>query len=132
MYHEALAAAKTGWVNSMTDATEGGLATALHEMSEASGVGLKIDAEKIPVLPETHEICEAYGLDPIGLIASGMLLMTTSPMRVEGLSHRLSALGVACTPIGVVTLADEGRLLETQGQVSALPYFAVDELTKIL
>ena len=132
VYHEALAAAETGWVNSMTDATEGGLATALHEMSEASGVGLQIDAEKIPVMPETHEICEAYGLDPIGLIASGMLILTTSPTRVEGLSHQLSALGVACTPIGVVTLADEGRLLETQGQVSALPYFAVDELTKIL
>lgn len=132
VYHEALAAAETGWVNSMTDATEGGLATALHEMSEAGEVGLKIDAEKIPVLPETREICRAYGLDPIGLIASGMLLLTTSPARVEGLRRRLDALGVACTPIGVVTPSDEGRLLENQGEVSALPYFAVDELTKIL
>jgi hydrogenase maturation factor len=132
VYHEALAAAETGWVHSMTDATEGGLATALHEMSEAGEVGVRVDAEKIPVLPETQEICQAYGLDPIGLIASGMLILTASPERVDGLMQRLSALGVACAAIGVVTPSDEGRLLVNQSEVSALPYFAVDELTKIL
>jgi hydrogenase maturation factor len=132
VYHEALAAAETGWVNCMTDATEGGLATALHELSEAGEVGVRIDAEKIPVLPETQEICQVYGLDPIGLIASGMLILTANPERVDGLKQRLSALGVACTPIGLVTPSDEGRLLVNQGDVSALPYFAVDELTKIL
>ncbi|MFQ5921289.1 MAG: AIR synthase-related protein [Anaerolineales bacterium] len=132
VYHEALAAAETGWVNCMTDATEGGLATALHELAEAGEVGVRIEAEKIPVVPETREICQAYGLDPIGLIASGMLILTAGPARVDGLRQRLGALGVACAPIGVVTPSDEGRLLVNQSDVSALPYFAVDELTKIL
>jgi len=132
VYHEALAAAETSWVSSMTDATEGGLATALHEMSEAGEVGLRIEAEKIPVLPETREICQVYGLDPIGLIASGMLILTASPEWVDGLKERLSALGVACASIGVITPSEEGRLLVKEGDVSDLPYFAVDELTKIL
>jgi len=132
VYHEALAVAETGWVNCMTDATEGGLATALHELSEAGEVGVRIDAEKIPVLPETQEICQVYELDPIGLIASGMLILTASPERVDELRERLSALGVACAAIGVVTPSDEGRLLVNQSDVSDLPYFAVDELTKIL
>ncbi len=132
VYHEALAAAETGWVNCMTDATEGGLATALHELSEAGEVGVRIDAEKIPVLPETQEICQVYGLDPTGLIASGMLILTTSPERVDGLRQRIGELGVACTPIGVVTPSDDGRLLVHQSEESDLPYFAVDELTKIL
>ncbi len=132
VYHEALAAAETGWVHSMTDATEGGLATALHEMSEAGEVGVRVEAEKIPVLPETREICEAYALDPIGLIASGMLILTASPERAGGLRQRLRALGVACAAIGVVTPSDEGRLLVKQSETSTLPYFAVDELTKIL
>jgi thiamine monophosphate kinase len=61
-----------------------------------------------------------------------MLILTANPERVDGLKQRLSALGVACTPIGLVTPSDEGRLLVNQGDVSALPYFAVDELTKIL
>ena len=132
VYHEALALAETGWVSSMTDATEGGLATALHEMAEAGKVGVRIDAEKIPVLPETREICQAYGLDPIGLIASGMLILTARPERVDELRQRLSTLDVALAPIGVVTPSDEGRLLVNQNEASDLPYFAVDELTKIL
>ena len=132
VYHEALAAAETGWVNCMTDATEGGLATALHEMSEAGEIGVRIHAEKIPVLPETQEICQVYELNPIGLIASGMLILTASPERVDELRERLSALGVACAAIGVVTPSDEGRLLVNQSDISDLPYFAVDELTKIL
>ena len=132
VYREALAAAETGWVHSMTDATEGGLATALHELSEAGGVGVRVDAKKIPILPETQAICLAYGLDPIGLIASGMLILTLNPERVDGLRQLLSALGVACAPIGVVTPFNEGRLLVNQNEVSDLSYFAVDELTKIL
>lgn len=132
VYKDALAAADTGTVHAMTDATEGGLATALHEMAEAAGVGLLIEAEKIPVMPETGKICEEFGIDPIGLIASGMLIMTAPPDAVESLCGALDKAGVPCTPIGEVRPADEGRRLSKAGEVADLPYFANDELTKVL
>ncbi len=132
VFHEALMAAETEGVHCMTDATEGGLATALHELAEAGEIGLRIEAERIPVLPETESICGAYGLNPIGLIASGMLILTAAPASVAALSERLDGIGVTCTPIGVVTSAKEGRLLVSGASVNELPYFAVDELTKIL
>ena len=54
--------------------TEGGLATACWELAQAAGVGLRIDRERVPVLPEGRRLCEAFGLDPLGTIASGSLL----------------------------------------------------------
>lgn len=51
VYTVALTAADTGFIHSITDATEGGLATALHEMAEAANVGLFIEAEKVPIFP---------------------------------------------------------------------------------
>ena len=132
VYKDALAAAETHSVNAMTDVTEGGLATALHEMAQAAGVGVLIEAEKIPLLPETETLCAEFGLNPLGLIASGMMIMTAAPDKVEALQRHMVAAGVPCAPIGVVTPAEQGLRMSQAGQVTALPYFAVDELTKVL
>lgn len=131
VYQDALAAAETGCVSAMTDATEGGLATALHELASAAEVGVLVEAEKVPLLPETERLCAEFGLDPFGLIASGMMIMTTPPGRVESLEQHMATAGVPCAAIGVVTAADEGCKLSRAGQVVDLPYFAHDELTKI-
>ena len=59
----------------MHDPTEGGVATALHELAWAAGVGLRVRSEDIPGFPETQALCNHYHLDPLGLIASGALLI---------------------------------------------------------
>jgi hypothetical protein len=59
----------------MHDPTEGGLATALYEMAEASGLGVAVREEAITVLPETQAICSAASLAALGLLASGALLI---------------------------------------------------------
>ncbi len=132
VYTDALTAADSGFVTAMTDATEGGLATALHEMAEAANVGFLIDAEKLPIYPETEQLCSALGLDPIGLIASGMLIMTAPPAKAEELTGVMKAAGVQCTAIGTVTNPEAGRRLARGDEVVDLPYYAVDELTKVL
>src|SRR5438128_4081233 len=76
---EAEIACELATVHSMHDPTEGGIATALAELAEAAGVGLRIDADRIVRLPEGVELCRAFGLDPLGTIASGALLVTLAP-----------------------------------------------------
>ena len=44
-------------VHAMHDPTEGGLSGGLVEMAAAANVGLLIDMEAVPVLPECREIC---------------------------------------------------------------------------
>jgi hydrogenase expression/formation protein HypE len=132
VFQDALTAAETGLIHCMTDATEGGLATALHEMAEAAEVGVLVEAENVPVLPETAQICAEYGIDPMGLIASGMLIMTAAPDSVGEIRRRMLKINIDCTPIGTVTARSAGCRLSKAGVESDLPYYATDELTRVL
>ncbi|MCJ7431611.1 AIR synthase family protein, partial [Candidatus Bathyarchaeota archaeon] len=54
---DAITAFKTGAVHAMHDPTEGGVAGGIHEMADASHLGFRVHKKKIPVRPETTEIC---------------------------------------------------------------------------
>lgn len=128
----ARAAHATGAAHAMHDPTEGGLMTALHELAEAAGVGLRISRAAVSVLPECATICAALGLDPLGLLASGALLVTLDEAEAPAALDRLHAAGIPVALIGQVTPAAEGRLLEDGDHASPLPAFARDELARCL
>src|SRR5688572_10370659 len=98
-------------VHAMHDPTEGGIATALHELATAAGVGLRIDRDRITVLPEGRALCEAFGLDPLGTIASGALLMTLAPAEAGVVIHALAREAIDCHFIGQVVPAAQGVTL---------------------
>lgn len=128
---EALIAADAGLVSAMHDPTEGGLATGLAELAEAAQVGLYIDEAAIPILPEGRELCSAFGLDPLGVIASGSLLLTTSEDRFKPLCERLESAGIPCTAIGRVVPPEHGLTLSRGGTHRPLPRFATDEISSL-
>ena len=117
-------------VHSMHDPTEGGLATALREMCEAAGVGVVVDGDAVPVLPESRAVCRALGLDPLGLIASGALLATVSPEEAPALVAALERESIAAGVIGRVTVPEEGLRLRTGDGIRELPAFDRDELAR--
>jgi hydrogenase maturation factor len=129
---EALAASSAFRVHSMHDPTEGGLAQGLREVAQAAGVGLRIEANRIPVLPETETVCKALGLDPLGLLASGALLITVSKEEGPPLIVSLTDAGVPAHAIGTVTPPSEGVKLRNRGTVVDLPTFPRDELARYL
>lgn len=97
---EAILAFTTGGVNAMHDPTEGGVAGGIHEMADASNLGVRIFKEKIPVAKETTEICNFYGIDPLQLISSGALLIATKQASAERVIKKLNKNGIAATIIG--------------------------------
>jgi hydrogenase maturation factor len=127
---DAARAAVDGPVHAMHDPTEGGLATALHELAEAAGVGIEIDRDEVPVLPETEAVCTALGLDPLGLLASGALLVTVPQEEAGGLTDRLGRGGIASNQIGRVTAPEVGTIMRTQRGRVPIPQFARDELAR--
>lgn len=123
---------ETGGVHAMHDPTEGGLVTALHELAEAAGVGLRVRREAISVLPECGLICTALGLDPLGLLASGALLAAVDPALAPLAVERLRAAGIPAAIIGEARPAPEGRLLVDGERAGPLPVFERDELARYL
>jgi hydrogenase expression/formation protein HypE len=126
----AAIACDTAEIHAMHDPTEGGLATGLLELARGANVGLTVDAERIPVLPECKAICDALDLDPMGLIGSGALLATLPPADVPKLIDALALEGIPAFEIGRVTSSDEGLELWTPDGTRDLPAFERDELAR--
>ncbi len=129
---DALVAGDSTKVHSMHDPTEGGLATALHEVSRAAKVGLVIDSRALPIFPETQRFCSHYHLDPLGLIASGALLMTVGSGEAGKVVSRLEKEGIRAYVIGAVVPPSQGVRLRSGSKLYDLSAFERDELTKIL
>ena len=128
---EATLACELAEVHAMHDPTEGGIATALHELAQAAGVGLRIDADRIVVLPEGRELCAAFGLDPLGTLASGALLLTLAPADAGIVIHALAREGIDSHFIGQVVPPAEGVTLVTGSRRTPLPEFPRDEITRL-
>jgi hydrogenase maturation factor len=128
---DSRAACGAARVHAMHDPTEGGLATACWELAQAAGVGLRIDRERVPVLVEGRRLCEVFGLDPLGTIASGSLLMTVASADANAVAGACRAAGVDCAAIGRVTAASEGVALVSGGRARPMPAFPQDEITRI-
>jgi hydrogenase expression/formation protein HypE len=112
------------------DPTEGGLATAVAELGESTGHGVEIDRQAIPILPETRAICDALGLDPLGLIASGALLAVVPPDEAEPAVDALDAAGIRSAVIGRLTNDPNERTMVDAGIRGEIPTFAVDEIAR--
>jgi hydrogenase maturation factor len=119
-------------VHAMHDPTEGGLATALWELAAAAGVGLRVYRDAVPILPETQALCQRFGLDPLGLIASGALLATVPAVQAEEAVRLLAEAGIAARCIGEVLPAGEGVWLRDAGGDQPLPRFARDEFARLV
>ena len=127
---DARIALESADVHSLHDLTEGGLVTGLREVAVASDLGVAVEQDSIPVLPECQEICQALDLDPLGLLASGAMLITLSAGDVPGLVSALAAQGIEGWEIGQMLAQEEGMvMIGFDGEVP-LPEFPRDELAR--
>jgi hydrogenase expression/formation protein HypE len=119
---DAITAYKTGGVNAMHDPTEGGIAGGIHEMADASNLGVKVLEEKIHVQPETQKICKFFKIDPLQLISSGALLISAKPKFTEKIIRQLRKENIPASVIGQFLENPRKRqLLTRDGQTKNLP-----------
>src|SRR3989449_2703232 len=128
---EAEIACELATVHAMHDPTEGGIATALGELAAAAGVGLRIDRDRVMVLPEGKALCEAFGLDPLGTIASGALLIALAPADAGIVIHALARESIDCHFIGQVVPREQGGTLGSGSRQEPMPVFAQDEISRL-
>ncbi|GBE45121.1 hydrogenase expression/formation protein HypE [bacterium BMS3Bbin11] len=58
----------------MRDPTRGGLATVMHEILQASGFGIRLEQDKIPIRDPVSVVCEMLGFDPLYLACEGRVV----------------------------------------------------------
>jgi HAD superfamily hydrolase (TIGR01509 family) len=128
---EASIAASVDGVSAMHDVTEGGLATALEELSIAGGHRIRVETDRIPVYPETEKICGLLKLDPLGLIGSGSLLICCRQYACDTLEQNIRRVGIAVSIIGEVCGAGSGIEALREHRTVPWPHFEVDEITRL-
>ncbi len=90
---EARIATQVGRVHAMHDPTEGGIYTALWEMSQACGLSIRVNLSSIPVPEISARICRILNLDPLAAIASGSLLLATAEDEAPMISDAIREAG---------------------------------------
>ncbi len=99
---DARLATQAGDVTAMHDPTEGGLASALWELAEACGQAIVFNPQSVPIPKLARQICQVFDIDPLAAIASGALLLTTSPGDAPIICQALEKEGIPCAEIGRV------------------------------
>jgi thiamine-monophosphate kinase len=102
-----------------------GLADGLRGLARASGTGVTVDADALPMHPEAHAYFETHGRDALlEAVAGGddYELLFTVPARRQGRLRTVARLarGVTFTRIGMVT-RDPAIVLRRRGRDEPLP-----------
>lgn len=114
----------------MHDPTEGGIATALYELAAVAGATLHVEPDAIRVYDETRAVCDALGLDPLGLLASGALLAIVSADDAERLASRRGEHAIDWRTIATVKPGPPRVILGAEDPATPFPAFARDELAR--
>ncbi len=122
-------------IRCMRDPTRGGLATTVQELSQASGLNLRIRETAIPIREDVRGICEVLGLDPLYLANEGKLVAVVAPEDAQQCLRIMRTVQEArdASIVGVVTNDISGfASLETYiGAVRVLDLLSLDQLPRI-
>jgi len=117
---EAARVAREAGAHALHDVTEGGVVTGLWEMAEASGLGLAVDADAIPVRPETRAVCDAVGIDPLEAIGSGALVTAVAEAAAGDVLDALASAEIPAARVGTFGPEGGGRTLMRGGATKPL------------
>jgi hydrogenase expression/formation protein HypE len=104
-------------VVAMKDPTRGGVAGALHEMAEKSGVGVILDEASLPVRAPVRAVSELVGIDVLHVANEGKALLGVRPQETKRVIEALRAhpLGREARRIGRCCEERPGRVVLDTG-----------------
>jgi len=99
----------------MKDPTRGGLADALNEFSDKSGVGILLEEGKVPIREDVRAACEMLGLDPFEVGNEGKIVIGAVKEKAEDLLELLRSTneGKDAEIIGEATAQFKGVAMQT-------------------
>ena len=134
---DAQIAIATGGVHAMHDVTEGGITTAVSELATAAELGVVVYSDKLlgsPILYGniTRTLCDMFGLNPLGVISSGAMLIASTPEKSDAICQALSKASIHADIIGKFLPPAHGLWLEDATRTrQPLPVFETDEIAKL-
>ncbi|MGA2680857.1 MAG: AIR synthase-related protein [Candidatus Bathyarchaeia archaeon] len=130
---EALQLAKTGGVHAMHDATEGGVVAALNELAEASGVGFRVDWEKLAFSREVLSLQNHFRLSDeqvLSMSSTGTVLVAVDFQATKKVMETLRQNGLTAYFIGEFT--EKERVMVKHKEEMPFPEVPIDPYNLIV
>jgi len=98
-------------IHFLRDATRGGLASVLHEITTESTFGMLLEDEKILVDTQVQSACEILGLDPLYVANEGVFACIVSESVANEIVEILKSLGQNPSIIGKITTENKSKII---------------------
>jgi len=98
-------------IHFLRDATRGGLASVLHEITTESNLGMLLEDEKILVDTQVQSACEILGLDPLYVANEGVFACIVSKSVENEIMEILQSLGQNPSIIGQITNDTNAKII---------------------
>ncbi|MCP5117338.1 MAG: hydrogenase expression/formation protein HypE, partial [bacterium] len=100
-------------IHCLRDLTRGGLASALNEIAEARGAGMRIEEAAVPVMEPVRGACELLGLDPLYVANEGRFVAFVPETAVAGTLDILQRFAVTAgaARVGAVVDSHPGKVI---------------------
>ncbi len=133
LIHEVLE--QTGSVRFMRDATRGGVATVLNELTAKIPYGIEIEEDAIPVSRGVRAMCELLGFDPLYIANEGKVILVVPEQESSLVLEimRRNILGRESSIIGRVVQDHPGKVVlkTTTGGKRIVDVLTGDQLPRI-
>ncbi len=120
-------------IRCMKDATRGGIATAINEISQSCGYGVLIEEENIPVSPSVRSACQALGIDPLYVANEGKVIVVVDEKDAASVVDKMKRhkYGRKASIIGRFTSDKEVMLQTSIGSKRILPPLSGEQMPRI-
>ncbi len=119
----------------MRDATRGGVASVLNEITKNASFGATLIEENLPIKDEVRGVAEILGIDPLYIANEGKVVMIVDSRYTDGIIHVLKQHpeGKDAAVIGQITDQFHGKAyIETKiGGKRILPVLIEEQLPRI-
>ena len=130
VFEDALTAVNVGvrenGVKALHDATECGVWGGLYEVAQASGLGVRVEKEKIVVEESVEEVCRLFGIDPYASISEGTLIIACTDSKATAVVNALAKKNIKSSIVGELTKPEKGMVLVENGKEKKLVHPIVD------
>lgn len=113
-------------LKAMHDVTEGGVLGAICELATASGCGVRVYNESMPVGEAQRRIADLFGIDHRFIVGAGSMVMAVKPGCEQKLMQHLASKNIKATVVGELTSEQDGFELVEHGKAQPLHFSGKD------
>ncbi|MCR5212989.1 MAG: hypothetical protein K6E10_01105 [Eubacterium sp.] len=114
------------------DVTYGGIYRTLYEVSQRSGLGIRIIHEKVPIRQETIEICEYCNINPYQLNGMGGLVSVIPGYKLEEFQKYMEDRKINYSVAGQLTQVKERLVVSDRNDMKrSLIMYSGDEMNRV-